>query len=89
MSLDGVDRWFREDVFTWDNALHVAGGAALSSLLLLPLWYSAPLVFLIWGWMREGAQHREDGAWIGFVTPGRATEAVAWSVGAAILYAFV
>lgn len=56
------------EVLTSDVALHVWGGALLSAPLL-PWQPDALLMgglWTLWGWLREGAQHRDEGAWVGW-----------------------
>ncbi len=74
-----------------DLLLHALGGAALAAPLLP--WDPSPWVvggvFVIWGWLREGAQHRDEGAWIGWWSVHRATEGATWGAGAAVLHALL
>ena len=67
--------------------LHLLGGA----LLVLPLVFfpgpiSAFFVFALWGWLREGASHKEDGPWVGWWTWHRALEGLSWGAGAGIVW---
>lgn len=56
------------EALTSDPVLHIAGGALLSAPLL-PWQPDALLMgglWTLWGWLREGAQHRDEGAWVGW-----------------------
>ena len=75
-----------KDILTLDNLLHIVGGILLSGLLAFNSWVAVGLVFLAWGYLREGARHRKDGQWIGWVTPKRFVEAVMWGVGGCVGY---
>ena len=62
-----------------DIALHIVGGAALASALIWNLWMAAP-VLLVFGWLREQAQHRDEG-FFGWMTGHRLFEAAQWGIG--------
>jgi hypothetical protein len=76
------------DVFTKDNALHVTGGAALSSIVAVGFWhpwtlvFTVPIVITIEGLLREQAQAKtwNPARWM---TKHKITEGLMWGVGSA------
>jgi len=74
------------DLLTFDNLLHITGGASLAWLASYDYWFTAVLLLCILGWLREGAQHRKDGQWVGWITYRRMGEALAWGVGAGLFH---
>lgn len=74
--------------------LHLAAGAALAALVAVHPAAIVGVLFVL-GWLREGAQHRDAGAWIGWLTQPRTRfepesfrwhrlwEALAWPIGGA------
>lgn len=76
------------DVFTKDNALHFAGGAALSGIVAVGFWHSWTLVFTvpiliaIEGLLREQAQAKTWNVdrWL---SKHKITEGLMWGVGSA------
>ena len=73
---------FRRNVLTVDVALHLAAGTAFAAFVLINNPLTTAMTFAAWGWLREGAQHRYEGPWIGWITPSRLAEALSWGVGA-------
>ena len=75
--------FWTEDLFTLDNLLHATGGAALAALAVYLPW-SIPIVWVIWGLMRERAQSKDEPWWVPFSRWHKALEGVAWGVGAIV-----
>lgn len=65
-----------------NTALHITGGAAFACAMLWSEWMIIPAV-LIFGLLREQAQHRDDG-FFGWITGHRLWEAIQWGIGAAV-----
>ena len=65
-----------------NGVLHVLLGLVLAGLIMWNYWMGGP-VLLIFGWLREQAQHREQG-FFGWMTAHRLFEAVQWGIGGAI-----
>lgn len=65
-----------------NGLFHILGGAVLAFAIMWNYWL-AILVLFVFGFLREQAQHREQG-FFGWITPHRMFEAVQWSIGAAI-----
>ncbi len=65
-----------------NTSLHILGGAAFACAILACEWAIIPAV-LIFGLLREQAQHRDQG-WFGWITGHRLWEACQWGVGAAV-----
>ena len=89
MNLDEFDELVR-DAASWQNLGHLAGGAALFALIHFgdnPI--TTMITLGIFGWLREGAQHRDEGAWVGWITSHRMVEALAWAPAAGLLHAMV
>lgn len=75
------------NVITTDNALHLIGGALLAWTIWMDAMLGALGALVVFGWMREGAQHRDDGQWIGWITTHRLVEALSWAAGGAAFHA--
>ena len=80
-----------DDVFTWDNVLHVLGGAAIAALLLPAYWRPETLplcawaAWSIWGLLREQAQSRDKkDFFVPFKEWHKFCEGMAWGVGALV-----
>lgn len=78
-----------KDLLTLDNLFRLVGGMFLAGLLAFNSWIAVGIVFLVWGYLHESAQHRKDGRWIGWVTPKRLTEVTMWGVGGCVGYFLV
>lgn len=76
------------DVFTKDNVLHFAGGAALSGIVAVGFWHPWTLVFTVpvlvalEGLLREQAQAKtwDPDRWL---SKHKTTEGLMWGVGSA------
>jgi len=66
-----------------NTILHLLGGAALVAAVLWSEWMLIPTTF-VWAWLREQAQHRDDG-WFGWQTPHRIWEVAQWTLGSAVM----
>jgi len=77
---------YLEDILTWDNFGHIIGGAFIGWIAYQNSWLATGGVLLILGYLREGAQHRDEGAWIGWITPRRLTEAFTWGLGGGLAH---
>ena len=68
-----------------DTLLHILGGVLVFAPLL---WWGPASLFVsgfALGWLREGASHKDDGRWIGWITPHRMIEAIGWGLGSSLL----
>jgi len=79
-----------DDILTWDNLLHVIGGAAIAGLLI-PVYWNASLfplcVFVTWcawGLLREQAQSKDEGFFSGTKNFHKTCEGLSWGFGGLI-----
>lgn len=67
--------------------VHAAGAIPLVlPFVFLPEWAAIGISFLAWAWLREGAQHRDEGAWVGWWTVHRAVEGAGFAIGGCLAY---
>ena len=74
------------NILTTDNALHLLGGVLLAWLIWVGGIVASLTVIAVFAWMREGAQHRDDGQWVGWITKNRLIEAFSWVAGGAVFH---
>jgi len=65
-----------------DIFLHIIGGLVMSLAIMWIYWLAIPVMF-VFGFLREQAQHRDEG-FFGWITGHRMFEALQWPIGGLI-----